>query len=303
VRLNELSLPTLKRQLRGSGIALETGPVLTRLRSPFDHLADGLATLYGEYTLGDPDGFCDFDCEIGSPGGLRRWLAPQAVFRIQGSTPFLPLARHQAVAMMEWGLNWCVSSHCHQYLIVHAAVIAHGERAVILPAPPGSGKSTLCAALVRRGWRLLSDELALIDMASGDLVALPRPVSLKNQSIGVIQAFAPEAVFGPVTHDTAKGTVAHMRAPTDSVARAHERARMSWLVFPKYQAQSAVQIDPLSNGAAFMALAQNSFNYHVHGSRGFDMLTGLVELAQCLRFQYSNLDEAVDYFAGLAASS
>jgi predicted ATPase len=30
---------------------------------------------------------------------------------------------------------------------------------VILPAPPGSGKSTLCAALVTRGWRLLSDEL------------------------------------------------------------------------------------------------------------------------------------------------
>jgi hypothetical protein len=42
-------------------------------------------------------------------------------------------------------------------------VLERGGRALLLPAPSGSGKSTLCAGLAFNGWRLLSDELALLD--------------------------------------------------------------------------------------------------------------------------------------------
>ena len=38
--------------------------------------------------------------------------------------------------------------------------------AVIVPGQSGQGKSTLCAALVARGWRHISDEFALMDPAS-----------------------------------------------------------------------------------------------------------------------------------------
>ena len=100
-------------------------------------------------------------------------------------------------------MNWCISAHAHQFLILHAAVLERGGVALIMPAPPGSGKSTLCAALALSGWRLLSDELALIDPGSGRVWPLCRPVSLKNRSIEVIRHFAPEAVFGPVAEGTA----------------------------------------------------------------------------------------------------
>ena len=57
--------------------------------------------------------------------------------------------------------------HAHQYLIIHAAVVEKNGLAAILPAPPGSGKGTLTAGSVLSGWRLLSDELTLIDRLSG----------------------------------------------------------------------------------------------------------------------------------------
>lgn len=122
--------------------------------------------------------------------------------------------------MLEWGLNWCVSMHAHHYLIIHAAVVEKNGLAAILPAPPGSGKSTLTAGLVLSGWRLLSDELTLIDRRTGLLHALPRPVSLKNQSIDVIRQFNPEAFINRVSHDTSKGSVAHMRPPRQRTAPA-----------------------------------------------------------------------------------
>jgi hypothetical protein len=79
--------------------------------------------------------------------------------------------------------------------------------------------------LVLSGWRLLSDELTLIDRKTGLIQPLPRPVSLKNQSIDVIRQFSPDTYINRASHDTVKGAMAHMRPPRDSVRRQHETAR------------------------------------------------------------------------------
>src|SRR3546814_5884714 len=52
---------------------------------------------------------------------------------------------------------------------------------IFLPGAPGSGKSTLTACLVHNGWRLLSDEIALVSLQDGGLTALARSISLKNR--------------------------------------------------------------------------------------------------------------------------
>nr|WP_276598092.1 HprK-related kinase A [Roseateles koreensis] len=296
----ELQPGELSRRLRGEGVLLHTGPVRVRIRSQLESVAGALATLYADQQLGMAEDFCDFDTRIDAVDGLRHWLRPQAQFSFEGIQPFKPMALPHASAMLEWGLNWCVSGHCHQYIIIHAAVVERGGRAIVLPAPPGSGKSTLCAGLVNRGWRLLSDELTLIDPVSGELVPLARPVSLKNRSIEVIQRFAPAAVFGPLTRDTVKGTVAHMKPPADSVLRNQERARLAWVVFPRYVAQSPVCPKPLARGEAMMALVDNAFNYHLHGRQGFETLVGMVSAANCMRFEYSDLEAAAAYFNQLA---
>lgn len=303
MKLAALDPAELSARLRGPGLVLRTGPFWLRIASQLDSVAGALATLYAEQeTLlaGQPQPFCDFDVRIDAVSGLRRWLRPQAQFLFDALKPFKPMALPHASAMMEWGLNWCVSSHCHQYIIIHAAVVERGGRAMVLPAPPGSGKSTLCAGLVNRGWRLLSDELTLIDPQSGELVPLARPVSLKNKSIEVIKAFAPEARFGPLTRDTVKGTVSHMRPPATSVQRDTERARLGWVVFPRYVAGSALTPMPLARGEALMALVDNAFNYHLHGRQGFDTLCDGVSAADCLRFEYSDLEQACAYFSALA---
>jgi len=206
----------------------------------------------------------------------------------------------QAYPMLEWGLNWCVSMHAHHYLIIHAAVVEKQGLAAILPAPPGSGKSTLTAVLVLSGWRLLSDELTLIDRRTGLLHALPRPVSLKNQSIDVIREFSPEAFINRVSHDTAKGSVAHMRPPRDSVLRQHEPARPGWVIFPKWEAGADTRLTPRSRAETFMFLAQNAFNYSHLGADGFRVGTTLIDHAHCYDFRYSALREAVAAFDRLA---
>src|SRR5437764_7920769 len=234
----DLSTSALRHRLADGGIRLRTGPVVSSIRTRSEKIIEGLASHYADYPCEDENGFADFHVGILPPRGARRWLKPQIAFQFDGATPFFPLPADQAFAMLEWGLNWCVSFHCHQYLIVHAAAVEKSGLALLLPGSPGAGKSTLCAGLVSRGWRLLSDELTLLELGTGCVVPLPRPISLKNQSIEVIRCFAPEAVFTAPVHDTAKGSVAHMRAPVESVRRASDEARPRWIVLPKFRSGS-----------------------------------------------------------------
>ena len=301
MKLLQLPRPELRRQLAGAGIWLRTGPFSPRLRSHIPAVAEGLAELYGQFEVRSAHGtFADFHVSVNPPANLRRWLRPQAAFSFDGMQPFKPLPRDQAFPMLEWGLNWCVSTQAHQYLIIHAAVVEKNGLAAILPAPPGSGKSTLAAGLVLSGWRLLSDELTLIDRRTGLIQPLPRPVSLKNKSIDVIRQFAPDAYINRPSHDTVKGTVAHMRPPRDSVRRQHETARPGWVIFPRWEAGAAATLTPRSQAQTFMFLAQNAFNYSHLGADGFRVGTALIDQTDCYDFHYSALNEAIATFDRLA---
>jgi hypothetical protein len=304
MKLLQLPPAELRRQLADGGVWLRTGPFSLKVQSRIPAVAEGLAELYGQFEVRNAhEAFADFHVSVNPPAGLRRWVRPQAAFSFDGRQPFKPLPRDQAFPMLEWGLNWCVSTQAHHYLIIHAAVVEKNGLAAILPAPPGSGKSTLTAGLVLSGWRLLSDELTLIDRKTGLIQPLPRPVSLKNQSIDVIRQFDPEVFINRASHDTIKGTVAHMRPPRDSVLRQHEVARPGWVIFPKWVAGAPATLTPRSQAQTFMFLAQNAFNYSHLGADGFRVGTALIDQTACYDFHYSQLHEAVATFNHLAESA
>ncbi|CAN7661203.1 HprK-related kinase A [Pseudoduganella sp. LjRoot289] len=298
--VSSLAPAELARRLAHDGIVLQTGAYTTHLQSGVPGVAQGLALLYGDYPLSDATAFSDFHLQVRQPAGLRRWWRPQVTLLHNGVSMFQPLPLAQAFPMFEWGLNWCISARAHDCLIIHAAVLERNGRALIMPAPPGSGKSTLCAALAHRGWRLLSDELALIQLADGRLQPLPRPISLKNASIPIMQAYLDQPVFSPSVADTVKGTVAHLKAPAASVARSAETAPPGWIVFPRYQAGAQTELAALDKARTHLRMAENSFNYSLLAARGFEAMADAVGAAHCHSFVYSRLDEAVELFARLA---
>ena len=248
----------------------------------------------------DNEAFIDFYTAIKPPSKLRRFFRANVNFSVDGYFPFKPLQYNQAAAMFEWGLNWCIAGHSHQYLIIHAAVVERNGQAFIFPGTPGSGKSTLCAALVCSGWRLLSDEMALLSVADGWFYPVPRPISLKNRSIDVIRDFAPDVIMGPVVKNTAKGAIGHVRPPDASVELSASPARPAKLIFPKYEKGAKTGLTSLGKSQALLKVAENSFNYNILGVQGFNSVGDLVDASDCYEFKYSNLEEAVALFTELA---
>lgn len=270
----------------------KSGNLSVSLQTSMPTVQQHCELIYKNFPKPSETDFIDFHVSVNPVSGYRRWLKPQAQFSFDGYEPFAPLPIQQAPAFFEWGLNWCIANNSHQYLIIHSAIVEKNGVGILLPGTPGSGKSTLCAALVCQGWRLLSDEMALLSLADGLIYPAPRPVSLKNQSIQVIKAFSPEAVFSDIVPDTTKGDIAYMCVPEDSLQRAIP-VKPAFLVFPHYRAESEPELTPLAKSRAFMSLAENAFNFNILGALGFNAMANLIDKVECYDFSYPDLTSAL----------
>lgn len=290
--LGDLSDQQLRDALTGRGLRIRVGPYVYAIQSPLPVVHQGLRVLYRDFALADDDGYADYHVGLRSVGPLNR-LRRQLDFTLDGQRPFGQIAYEHAYAFLEWGMNWCVSIYANEYLKLHAAVVAKNGVAVIMPGLPGAGKSTLCAALALSGWRVLSDEHALVPLGSSNVAPLYRPVSLKNESIQVISKFRPDAVLGPETRETHKGVVAHLKADLDPGTYDIAPLPARLILFPQYVAGETAQVIPKTCAESFIFAAHHSFNYSLLSAAGFETMTTLLDAVRCCDLRYGDLDEGI----------
>ncbi|SEA58718.1 HprK-related kinase A [Alkalimonas amylolytica] len=263
-------------------------PFTFEVRTDIPLVVDNLKRLYGS-RLVDMASYPDYFVSVQKAEGIRRFYRPQARFFADQQEPFQPLQQQQAYAMLEWGMNWCVATHEMQYVIIHAAVLAKDNKAILFPAPPGSGKSTLTTWLAFHGWRLLSDEMALIQPHSRTVIPFVRPICLKNNSITLAKQWFPDAIYSTVASDTHKGDVIHLSPPESSWQQNKEPAEIVGVVFPNYRSDTELDIYKLDKTQSFMQLAQNAFNYGVIGNDGFVTLCQLIDRVAGFEIFYNDL--------------
>jgi HprK-related kinase A len=243
----------------------------------------------------DDETYIDYYLSIVKSSGVRKFYKPQARFFCDGREPFKPLNQSQAFAMLEWGMNWTVAAHELQHVILHSAVLERNGKAIVFPAPPGSGKSTLTAHLANHGWRLLSDEMALILPNTQTVLPFVRPICLKNQSIDLVKRWFPNARFSSIAKDTHKGDVIHMAPNQNAFANAQTSAQLVGIVFPKYSPAVSLDIYQLDMRETYMQLVNNAFNFTAIGESSFDTLIGIIEKIPAFEICYNDL-AAVDAF-------
>ena len=277
----------LKRELR-----LKIGPFVVHFQGRERALAERLHAHYPNYPLAPRGAFADAKLIVGrNPTLSRHWWSTRAI-RTEDGQVFTTFPAHATLAHIEWTMNWAIANRSHDFLMLHAGVLANAHGALILPAHPGAGKSTLCAYLMHRGWRLLSDEFTLLRDESLAIHPFPRLIPLKNQSIDVIRELVPEAHLGPSIPGTHKGTISHLRPGDEHIHAMHETAIPKLMIFPKYSAGAALEIVPVERSDCFVEITQNSFNYVLRGEQGFRMAAALTDRVTPYRLVYSDLPAA-----------
>jgi HprK-related kinase A len=304
VKFRDLPELTFAQRLRSSGIVLDFGVARARFTTEVAAVAAPLQAIYGEFPSDVPDEQIDMSVALHAERGRFGLTRARLHFIADGrNQPFAPFPMDSPMPLLEWGLNWCVLQRCNHNLMLHAGVVERDGVAVILPAVPGSGKSTLVAALMHRGFRLLSDEFGVVDPKDHWMIPSVRPVSLKNNSVSVIASFAPASVIGPVAYGTRKGDVAHVAPTAESVAARGVKARAGVIVFPRYQAGAPTTTELVPKPRAFTKLTANAFNYQMLGPESFKAVSTIIRETNAYRLEYSDLDSAIDTIGKLVAAA
>lgn len=226
---------------------------------------------YAEYVIsGEPPVASLHGAEAGSGGELLRGLVSDVNVRAERTA--------------------------HETLTIHAgAVRGQGNTAIVLPAPAASGKSTLVAALLARGFGYLSDEYAAIDVSTRRVRPYPKPILLKPGS-HTVQAHLRPA--GSPWHDTS-GTwvVPASRVREGCVVRAP--VPLGLLVFPRYEPGAAARLEPVSRAEAMTLAGSQTSRLRSFGERVLDTLVAIVGDEQPMRLTFGDAVSA----AGLLAEA
>lgn len=180
--------------------------------------------------------------------------------------------------------------------ILHAGAVTLHGRAVLVAGASGTGKSSLVAWLVDRGWSYLTDEACVVD---GGIVGLARALLIKAgaaDSVASLRAFR-DAPRVPVGTDTAF-------APAAAAALTANDTPLpcGMIVLPRFVPGCRLEITSVSPADAAFRLMACNLNARNLPDGGLRAIARVSRAAPCVTLQYGDyaqLDGVLDVLVEL----
>jgi hypothetical protein len=209
--------------------------------------------------------------------------------------------RDELLPYLEWAIATAGVEYLgRDHLLFHAGAVAMGGRGILLPGPSGSGKSTLVAGLMRSGFRYLSDEVAVVDPVTGDLLPFAKSLCVKAGAQPVLAPLYPQLAGARLRHRFGPELVTFLPPPSGSWAMGPSPLR--FVVLPRYVAGAATRLDPIRRSQAAVALLEQSFNARSGGPTAVARTVELVRPTACFTLTMGDLPGAVRVLRELVAT-
>lgn len=187
-------------------------------------------------------------------------------------------------------------------LHVHCAAVAREGRGVLISARSGTGKTTLTAALLARGWSYSSDESVALDADGPSVSAFPKPLMIKDPRAADLVPALAKAGLRLEPDETSVATVPASRlgAPVELSVNPHvvvilTREHDDNNVAPE-------RCRPIHPTDAVVALMRETMDAGRFGPGAVEVLGALAATSHCVHITVGPLDAAAENLEELTRS-
>jgi len=177
------------------------------------------------------------------------------------------------------------------YLIsLHSASVEKDDKVLVMPAVAESGKTTLTATLLHKGFKLFSDEVTVMDF-KGYIHPLPFCMNVKEGSWTILKEMYPHLHTKDVHSRFDNQNIRFL--PPENIQK--ERKKATYIVFPKYIQNAKTSLVALSATDTLLKIKEAHYQVqHDMDQNKFELiLKNLISLPSYM-LEYSNLEEAED---------
>ena len=185
-------------------------------------------------------------------------------------------------------------------VMCHAGCVSRDGIAMMLPADPDAGKTTLTTGLVRAGFDYVTDEGVAFTTGTTRITPYPKPLALDEGSWFLFPELEPQADLPSDDYKHVQWHVAASAIRPDAVSGPCE-AR--WIVFPTYMGGETTELRPIGRAQALVDLAKNTFNFNQHSREYLEQLEVVVRACDCYQLDVGTLDGAIECIEGLFADA
>ncbi len=186
-------------------------------------------------------------------------------------------------------------------LAIHAGAASNGETCLVFPALPGSGKSTLTAALIASGYSYCTDELVLLQRQTHRIQAIAMAPAIKTGSWEVLRTYYPDIEHLPVYTRPDKQKVRYLQPEKHQLPHdMTQQYRVQALVFPVYQAGTQPALTPVSPADALCRMTDAGTD--IKGGLDLSLVTDIINWIggiDSYEIRYSKLDDAITHIRTL----
>jgi hypothetical protein len=172
---------------------------------------------------------------------------------------------------------------------LHAAVVVRGHKALLLAGQPWAGKTTFSFRLLDDGWQYFSDDVAPIDLETGEVLAFPKPPAIRTRPWAELRhLWVPEPEGLPEPKD-------YFVVPVTNLPVApYRKARPAGIVHLSYQKGARAQLTQITPALSMLRAAPGAREL---SAAQFDRLTEICKSVLSVELEYDDIDEGYGVLA------